>query len=150
MILFHLNVKYSHKQMNEQNISELVLFLNRFQIFTLSSKDKSIFSTAAFSTIATTLIPHQFTSMQMSTCTNGVALKLIPSCEWELWQLLLSDRFYRDNINNNNKNTAVETQKQLVTRQTSKPAYCNLNLLKPVQSEEKVQDLLSFQLNTEC
>lgn len=38
--------------------------------------------------------PSYISSHQMSACTNCIALKLILSCEWKLWQPLLSLQFY--------------------------------------------------------
>lgn len=54
----------------------------------------------------------------MSVCTNCIALKLILSCEWKLWQPLLSLQFYQKSTqwNHGNKMWHKKTS-------TSKPAY---------------------------
>lgn len=54
----------------------------------------------------------------MSACTNCIALKLIPSCEWKLWQPLLSLQFYQKSPRWNHGNEMWHQK----TR-TSKAAY---------------------------
>lgn len=71
--------------------------------------NKNVTFMEIFSIIAMTLISHYITSMQMSVCTNCIALKLILSCEWKLWQPLLSLQFYQKSTRWNHGNNMWHT-----------------------------------------